>query len=116
MPRSELDFHVYHPELCELPARANRFNDLVQSKAAPAILANPAMPPPIRAKIGETIFVRAPARFFTPETSGIDWYNEERDEEVTSMAAEKDAYDVWLKERKAELARALLLESPRSET
>lgn len=109
MPRSELDFHVYHPELCELPARANKFNDLVQSKAAPAILANPALPVP--SKIGDTLFVRAPSRFCATETSGVDWYNEEFGERVESMRAEKAAYGKWLKEREAELRSRVLSDS-----
>lgn len=109
MSRDKLVFHAFHPELRELPARANRFNDLVQSKAAPATLPNPALPaPPIRAKIGDTLFVRAPVRFLATETSGIDWHNEEFGERVESMRAEKDAYDKWLKQREAELQSRVL--------
>jgi hypothetical protein len=115
MPRSELDFHVYHPELCELPARANSFNAayLVEPHPAPAVIPNPALPAlPLSArsiaeaqaelaqlhrKIGDTLNLRPP----------------EYDDEFGDMAAEKEAYDQWLKQREAGI-RAALPESPRS--
>lgn len=123
MPRSELDFHVYRPELGELPARANAFNDWVQSKPAPAIIPNPCLPAPPRPKIGDTLSVRAPYRYIkgTPDAAarrldvlyGFSRIGPSMSVRVTSddsdpdsaegMEAEKDQYAAWLKRRETAL-------------
>jgi hypothetical protein len=110
MSRGELVFHVFQPELRELPTRVN-FNasDLVQPPGA----THPCRPALPASKIGDTISVRMPVRFDTrtrmdvllgrsplhPPTSVrvID------DEESGSLEAEMDEYAKWLKEREASL-------------